>query len=127
MKKETTMTKTTELIDGTTFTVKVLKTRGPRKGETWTAGRGAQGAALGQVGTADRALGHATGKGKTGTLTAAAGLGATGVTNLDAVKARYARVKGAENREAAREEAAQRRAAREAEAFAALDALLAGL
>jgi hypothetical protein len=47
------------------------------------------------------------------------------VADLDAVKARYARVKAAEHREAAREEAALRRAEREAKAYAALDELLA--
>ena len=43
---------------------------------------------------------------------------------FDATRKRYARVKGAENREAAREAAAERRAAREAAAYAALDELL---
>jgi hypothetical protein len=62
-----------------------------------------------------------------GSLTRWTGLGAQMVTDLDAVKARYARVKGAENREAAREEAAFRRAEREAAAYAALDDLLADL
>jgi len=110
------MKKTTETINGTTYTVKVLKTRGPRKGETWAAGRGAQGAALGQVGTADRALGHATGKGKTGTLTPAAGLGATGVYNLEKTVATYKAVAAAGRRAEARLRAAEK-----------LDDLLAGV
>lgn len=64
----------------------------------------------------------ASGRGMT--FTKACGLGASMVADLDAVKARYARVKAAERREAAREEAAYRRALREAAAYAALDELL---
>jgi hypothetical protein len=44
---------------------------------------------------------------------------------FDAAREHYARVTGAERREAAREEAALRRAEREAKAYAALDELLA--
>jgi len=43
---------------------------------------------------------------------------------FDAAREHYARVIGAERREAAREAAAERRAEREARAFAALDELL---
>ena len=64
----------------------------------------------------------ASGRGMT--LTKAGGLGASMVADLDAVKARYARVKAIEHREAAREAAAERRALREAAAYAAIDALL---
>ena len=81
--------------------VKTLRTRGPRKGETLSpANRG------GGVGAAT----GGTAKGM--------------VSDLDAVKDRYARVKAVENRQAAREEAALRRAEREALALAALDELL---
>ena len=62
-----------------------------------------------------------------GSLTRWTGLGAQAVDDLDAVKARYARVKAAEHREAAREAAARCLAKREADSFAALDDLLAGL
>ncbi len=65
----------------------------------------------------------ASGRGMT--FTKACGLGKAMVDDLDFVKARYARVKAAEHREAAREEAALRRAEREAKAYAALDELLA--
>ena len=107
-------------------TVKKLRTRGPRKGETLQPGLGG-GRALGGVKSADKAFGVATGKGQGGTLTRASGLGGSGVTDLAAVQARYKRIVGAEQKVAAREEAALRRAAREAEAFSALDDLLADL
>ena len=67
------------------------------------------------------------GGGAFGSLARWTGLGAKAVDDLDAVKARYARVKAAEHREAAREAAARCLAKREADAFAALDDLLAGL
>ena len=62
-----------------------------------------------------------------GSLTRWTGLGAKAVDDIDAVKARYKRIVGAEQKVAAREAAAERRAAREAEAFSALDDLLAYL
>ena len=58
------------------------------------------------------------------TFTRAGGLGKSMVSDLDFVKARYARVKAIENREAAREAAAERRALKEARAFANLDTLI---
>jgi len=64
----------------------------------------------------------ASGRGMT--FTKACGLGASMVSDLDAVRARYKRVKAIEHREDARYEAALRRAEREAAAFAALDELL---
>ena len=58
------------------------------------------------------------------TFTKAGGLGKAMVSDLDFVKARYARVKAIENRQAAREEAATRRAQREAQVLSALDSLI---
>jgi expansin (peptidoglycan-binding protein) len=58
------------------------------------------------------------------TMTPQRGLGASMVTDLDAVKARYARVKAAERHADRAYEAELRRAEREAEAAAALDELL---
>jgi hypothetical protein len=81
---------------------------------------------LGAVRTSDTNLGGWS-AGTTGaqmTMTPQRGLGAKAVSDLDAVKARYARVKAAEHREAAREAAARCLAKREADAFAALDELL---
>ena len=46
---------------------------------------------------------------------------------FDAAREHYARVKAAEHREAAREEAALRRAEREARAYESLDSLLADI
>jgi hypothetical protein len=105
--------------------VKKLRTRGPRKGESLTKAQGA-GRVVGNVRDTDsNAAGVSAGtNGARMTLTKQRGQGAQMVDNLDAVKANYARVIGAEKREAAREEAALRRAEREAAAFAALDDLL---
>jgi len=58
------------------------------------------------------------------TMTKACGLGKEMVANLDKVVANYKAVIAAERRADAQAEAAERRAAREAESFAALDALL---
>lgn len=106
--------------------VKRLRTRHARKGEGWSKANGAGrvvGAANGSNGvtTGNRA---AAGGGQM-TITGQCGQGAQMVDDLDAVRARYARVKAAEHREVAREEAALRRAEREAKAYAALDELLA--
>ena len=124
MKNKTTKAaKATQTINGQTFTVTRLKTRHARKGETLSRGQaGGRPAADGNrpVGAYIACNGGWAANGQVGQ-------GAQMVADLDAVKARYARVKGAENREAAREEAALRRAAKEAEAFAALDSLLASL
>ena len=138
MKKETTMNLTNLAANGTALdlalaevrgqvTVKRLRTRHARKGEGWNpANKGGRvtGAANAEgVTVGNRA---AAGGGQM-TITGQCGQGAQMVADLDAVKARYARVKAAEHREAAREHAAEARAAREAEAFAALDGLHAGL
>jgi hypothetical protein len=106
--------------------VKKLRTRGPRKGEGWSKANG--GGRV--VGAANGANGVTTGNraaagGGQMTITGQCGQGARMVDDLDAVKANYARVIDAEKREAAREEAAARRAEREAAAIAALDDLLA--
>ena len=58
------------------------------------------------------------------TMTPQGGLGAKMVDDLDAVKARYARVKAAERRSDRLYEIELRRQQREAEALAALDDLL---
>ena len=114
-------------VQGVAPKVKRLRTRHARKGEGWSKANGAGrvvGAANGSNGvtTGNRA---AAGGGQM-TITGQCGQGAQMVDDLDAVKARYARVKAAEHREAAREEAALRRAEREAKAYAALDELLEG-
>lgn len=105
-------------------TVKKLRRRGPRQGEGWSlANKGGRvtGAANAQgVTVGNRA---AAGGGQM-TITGQGGQGAQMVADLDAVKARYARVKAAEHREAAREKAAEARALREAASYAALDELL---
>jgi len=106
-------------------TVTYLRRRGPRKGETWGQGQGG-GRVLGNVQSND-SNGAGVSAGTNGarmTMTKQRGQGAQMVADLDAVKARYARVKAAERRADAQAEAAERRAAREAESFAALDALL---
>ena len=64
----------------------------------------------------------ASGRGMT--FTKACGLGASMVSDLDAVKARYARVKAAERRADVQYERELRRAEREAAAYAALDDVL---
>jgi len=106
-------------------TVKRLRTRGPRKGETWGQSNGGGrvvGAANGSNGvtTGNRA---AAGGGQM-TITGQCGQGKEMVANLDKVVANYKAVITAEHRADVRAAAAERRAAREAESFAALDALL---
>jgi len=58
------------------------------------------------------------------TMTRACGLGKEMVANLDAVVKNYKKVIESERRETARQEAAWRRALREAQAFNAIDSLL---
>jgi hypothetical protein len=101
-----------------------LRTRKPRKGEGWTpANKGGRvtGVANGGQGTVGN---RAAAGGGQMTITGQGGQGARMVDDLDAVKARYARVTALEHRQAAREAAAEARAKREAAAFAALDELL---
>jgi hypothetical protein len=100
--------------------IKRLPTRGPRKGETLS--RGQAGGRPSPNG--NRPTGAYVACNGGWAANGQVGYGAQQVSDLDAVKARYARVIGAEKREAAREEAARRRAEREAAAFAALDDLL---
>ena len=70
-----------------TYTVKVLKTRGPRKGELWAPGQGG-GRVLGNVqGTDSNTAGVAAGtNGARMTMTPQRGLGANTVANLSKVK-----------------------------------------
>ena len=79
---------------GKTVTVRVLKTRGPRKGETMQ--RNAQhgsGRAMGCIGSDDSngsGASHAVGGGKGQTITRVTGIGKEMVKDLDSVKRRYA-------------------------------------
>jgi hypothetical protein len=105
--------------------VKRLRTRHARKGEGWSKANG--GGRV--VGAANGANGVTTGNraaagGGQMTITGQCGQGAQMVADLDAVKAKYARVKNAERAEYVREQAEILRAEREAAAFAALDDLL---
>lgn len=106
-------------------TVKKLRTRGPRKGESLTKTQGG-GRVVGTVRETDsNAAGVSAGtNGARFTLTQQRGYGAEMVTNLDRVVSTYNAVVAAEKRANAREEARRRRLEREAEACAALDALL---
>jgi hypothetical protein len=103
--------------------VKRLRTRHARKGETLNRGQAGGRPAV----DGNRPAGQWVACNAGWAANGQCGQGAQMVANLDAVKARYKRIVGAEQKVAAREEAALRRAAREAEAFAALDGLLAGL
>ena len=131
MKNETTMNLSKLAATGTRLdlalaevqgklTVKRLRTRHARKGEALNRGQAGGRPTV----NGNRPVGAHVACNGGWAANGQCGQGAQAVANLDAVKARYARVKGAENREAAREAAAERRAAREAEAFAALDELL---
>jgi len=134
MKKETTMNLTKLAATGTALdlalaevrgqvTIKRLRTRHARKGET--LGRGQAGGR--PTANGNRPVGAHVACNGGWAANGQCGQGAQMVADLDAVKARYKQIVGAEQKVAAREEAALRRAAREAEAFAALDGLLAGL
>jgi len=101
-------------------TVKKLRTRGPRRGETLTRGQ-----------TGGRPV--ANGNRPTGTWVACnagwaangqVGIGREMVANLDKVVANYNKVIASEQKESRRQEAAERRALREAQSFNALDSLL---
>ena len=110
-------------VQGTAPKVKRLRTRHARKGETLS--RGQSGGR--PVVDGNRPVGAHVATNGGWAANGQVGQGASMVSDLDAVKARYARVIGAEKREAAREQAAERRAEREAKAFAALDELLADI
>ena len=90
---------------GKTVTVKVLKTRGPRKGETWTRGRATSagmvaGRALGSVKGGDSTT-KATiaGGGREQTMTKVCGIGKEMVRDLEGVKRRAAAVYARQRRE----------------------------
>jgi len=106
-------------------TVKKLRTRGPRKGETWSpANKGgrAVGGANGNNGFT--AGNRAAAGGGQMTITGQCGQGKEMVANLDRVINTYKKVTAAAHRADARADAAERRAVREANAYAALDNLL---
>jgi hypothetical protein len=80
--------------------VKVTKlpTRGPRKGETWSpANKGGRVTGVANGGNGTMGNRAAAGGGQM-TITGQGGIGREMVADLDAVKARYARVKAAEAR-----------------------------
>ena len=78
---------------GKKVSVKVLKTRGPRKGETWTkspAGMVA-GRALGNIKSGDSTTkATVAGGGREQTMTPVCGIGKQMVSNLNEVQRRYA-------------------------------------
>ena len=92
---------------GKTPKVKVLKTRGPRKGETMT--RNAQhgrGSAMGSMNSNDTSAGgasHAVGGGKGQTITKVTGLGSSMVSNLSKVQSDYQKQIKADRKAAAQE------------------------
>ena len=129
MKNETAMDLTTLAATGTKLdlaiaeaqgkvTVKKLRTRGPRKGETLSRGQ------AGGRPTADgnRPVGAHVACNGGWAANGQVGYGAQKISNSEAAKARFDRVHASE----ARARAAERRAEREAAAFAALDELLGG-
>lgn len=109
-------------------TVKKLRTRGPKKGELHFTGAPANGGGR-VVGQANGVGGTTTGNrapagGGQMTITGQCGLGKDMVDNLDKVVANYNKVIASEQKESRRQEAAERRALREAQSFNALDSLL---
>jgi hypothetical protein len=99
----------TPVTDLSNYTVKRLKTRGPRKGELWSPAQGG-GNAVGSVRSTDtNAAGISAGtNGARMTMTKQKGIGAEMVVNLDKVKLNYAQQVAADRKAAARERAAQR-------------------
>lgn len=110
-----------EITSVTNYTVKRLKTRGPRKGELWSPAQGG-GRAVGAVRATDNnAAGVSAGtNGARMTMTKQKGMGAEMVTNLSKVTRTYAQQVAADRKAAARERAAQRAL----ETASALDELL---
>ena len=98
-------TATAEQLTAHGMTVKKLRTRGPRKGETMT--RNSQhgaGRAMGCIGSYDSngsGASHAVGGGKGQTITRVTGLGKEMVRDLDAVKRKAAAQYKADRRQAA--------------------------
>ena len=90
---------------GKTVTIKRLRTRGPRKGETMQRNsQHGRGVAMGSVQGGDRqTASHAVGGGKGQTITRQVGIGAAMVRDLDSVKRRAAATYAADRRAAARE------------------------
>ena len=90
---------------GKEVTVKTLKARGPRKGETMQRNsQHGRGQALGTVTGGDsQTASHAVGGGKGLTITRQVGIGASMVRDLDSVKRRAASTYAADRRTAARE------------------------
>ena len=90
---------------GLTPSVKVLKTRGPRKGETMQRdSQHGRGQALGTIKGNDRQMAtHSVGGGKGGTITKVCGIGATMVHDLNKVQDNYAKQVRADRKAAARE------------------------
>jgi hypothetical protein len=106
-------------------TVKRLRARGPRKGETLSKAQGG-GHAVGAVRDSDSNTANISAgtNGARMTLTEQRGYGANMVYNLEKVVVTYDALKREEKRIEAKRRAAEKRAEREAEAFAALDNLL---
>jgi hypothetical protein len=107
-----------------TYTVKRLKTRGPRKGELWSPAQGG-GNVVGAVRSSDsNAAGVSAGtNGARMTMTKQKGIGAEMVANLSKVKRSYDQQVAADRKAAARDRAAQRAL----ETSSALDELLADI
>jgi len=101
-------------------TVKKLRTRGPRKGETLTRG---QTGGRPQV-DGNRPVGAVTACNGGWNANGQVGIGKEMVDNLDKVVANYNKVIASEQKESRRQEAAERRALREAQSFNAIDSLL---
>ena len=109
-------------VQGVAPKVKRLRTRHARKGET--LGRGQAGGR--PVADGNRPTGAYVACNGGWAANGQVGYGAQQVSDLDAVKAKYTRVKNSERAEYVREQAAILRAEREAKAYAALDELLEG-
>tara|TARA_B100001564_G_C20316889_1_gene523903 strand:- start:76 stop:438 length:363 start_codon:yes stop_codon:yes gene_type:complete len=90
---------------GVTPTVKVLKTRGPRKGETLQRdSQHGRGMALGGVKGGDRQMAsNSVGGGKGGTITKVCGIGKDMVSNLSKVQSDYERQVKADRKAAAQD------------------------
>lgn len=90
---------------GVTPTVKVLKTRGPRKGETYQRHDGyGHLTGVGSVRTVDgQTASHSVGGGKGGTITKVCGIGQSMVSNLSKVQSDYERQVKADRKAAAQD------------------------
>ena len=90
---------------GKQVSVKVLKTRGPRKGETMQRdSQHGRGQALGTVKGGDRQMAtHSVGAGKGGTITKVCGIGSSMVSNLSKVQSDYQKQIRADRKAAAQD------------------------